>query len=62
MKMGNNAKKKEKKNPPKASKKKRDKDLQILQERHKSATKGVEPNPKVEMNKVQATLSRFLLN
>jgi len=25
-------------------------------------TKGVEPNPKVEMNKEQATLSRFLLN
>ena len=24
--------------------------------------KGIEPNPRVEMNKVQARLSRFLLN
>ena len=61
---------KKKINPPKASeKKKRDKrspnstrKAQKCNERLMYKAKGVEPNSKVEMNKVQAMLLRFLLN
>ena len=59
-----------KQNPPKVSEKKgRDKRFpnfarkaQKCNERLMYKTKGVEPNSKVEMNKIQARLSKFLLN